>query len=52
MNEEGKEKIRKLALEIVEILKEQSNPNTKIEISIDRIEQTSVDWSEPTPEWN
>ncbi|ACZ63709.1 hypothetical protein KJZ24_16145 [Enterococcus faecalis] len=51
-NEERKQKIYELALEIVELLKEHGNPNMKIEISIDRIEQTSVDWSEPTPAWD
>ncbi|MFS3111236.1 hypothetical protein [Enterococcus faecalis] len=49
---EFNEEIYELALEIVELLKEHGNPNMKIEISIDRIEQTSVDWSEPTPAWD
>ncbi|MGL9795653.1 hypothetical protein [Enterococcus sp. DIV1283b] len=44
--------IVKLALEISEILKKNANPHAKIEITINKIEQTSVDWSEPTPEWN
>ncbi|GKS53451.1 hypothetical protein IGJ91_001638 [Enterococcus sp. DIV0765f] len=44
--------IVKLALEISEVLKKNANPHTKIEITINKIEQTSVDWSESTPEWN
>lgn len=47
-----KDEIIKLSNEIVEILKEEMNPHTKIEISIDLIKMTSVDWSEPTEEWN
>ncbi|MEQ6206599.1 hypothetical protein [Enterococcus mundtii] len=44
--------IVKLALEISEVLKKNANPHTKIEITIDKIKQTSVDWSESTTEWN
>lgn len=44
--------IVKLALEISEVLKKNANPHTKIEITIDKIKQTSVDWSESTLEWN
>ena len=46
------EKIMELATEIVEILKENGNPHIKVEISMESIEQTSVDWSQPTDEWN
>ena len=50
--EEKKNELLVHASAIAEILKEIGNPHLKIEISINEIAQTSVDWSEPTPEWD
>jgi len=52
MNEETKKEIMGLALKISELLKNSANPHIKVEIMIDSIKQTSIDWSEPTDEWN
>ncbi|WP_167736609.1 hypothetical protein [Carnobacterium divergens] len=48
--EEFKNRITELALEISTLLEEYGNPHTKIEITIDKIKQTSDDWSQPTDE--
>ncbi|MDT2422430.1 hypothetical protein P7D66_08575 [Enterococcus avium] len=50
--EESEKKVIELSKEISNLLKSYANPHTKIEITIDSIQQTSVDWSEPTDEWN
>lgn len=50
--QETKEKIIELSEEISKLLKKCANPHIKIEITSDSIQQTSVDWSEPTDEWN
>lgn len=52
MSKKNKEELLVLANQIVDILKETSNPYTKLEMSINSIQMTSVDWSEPTEEWN
>ena len=52
MNEETRKEIKELAIKISELLKYSANPHVKVEITIDSIKQTSVDWSEPTDEWD
>lgn len=45
-----KNRITELAIEISALLQEYANSHTKIELTVDKIKQTSDDWSQPTDE--